>query len=441
MVQINEKPYDIVIVGAGISGTALTYVLSRYSNLKRIAVVEKYSKPAQVASRSSNNSQTLHTGDIETNYDLKKATTIKPRAEMTLKFIDTLKNKRTILKKMPKMVLGVGEDEVRRLKERVSEFKTLFSDIQLLDREGIAEIEPSLVEGRSESEQIAALYNKNGYAVNYEKLAEAFLAEAYKSDTQIDIFCGEEVLAIDKTEAGYTVETPERVLCTYSLGVDAGVYSLVLARSLGLGCDLSVLPTVGYFYHGPKVLNGKVYMMQKPGLPMAAVHGDSDIALGGKTRFGPRAGVIFWLELGKLKTFRDFLRSAGFPQVFKAYMCILRDWNLSKFMIVQNIYGLPFIGKRLFIKEINRIVPRLKAHDIQVARGTGGVRPQVINIKNESLEFGIGKVYGDKAIFNMTPSPGASIALYNAYEDGKKLVEMLGRKYSFDESKFSQELK
>lgn len=440
MQKIHSTPYDIVIIGAGVSGTALAYVLSKYSNMKRVAVVEKYSKPAQVASRSSNNSQTLHTGDIETNYDLKKAKIIKPRAEMTLKFIEKLQSKNSILRRMPKMVLGVGEDEVQILKARVKEFKPLFRDIQLLDRDGISKIEPSLVEGRSQREQIVALYNKNGYAVNYEKLSEAFLAEAKKSKTEVDLFCGEEVLEINKTQAGYTVRTAEQIFCAYSLGVDAGVYSLVLARSIGLGCDLSVLPTVGYFYHGPKILNGKVYMMQQPGLPMAAVHGDHDIALGGKTRFGPRAGVIFWLELGKLKTFNDFLRSAGFPQVFKAYMCILRDWNLSKFMIRQNIYGLPLIGKRLFIKEINRIVPSLKAHDIQVARGTGGVRPQVINIKNESLEFGIGKVYGDKAIFNMTPSPGASIALYNAYEDGKKLVEMLGKKYSFDEKRFKKEL-
>ena len=81
-----RKLYDLVIVGAGISGAALLYVLGKYSNIKSVAVIEKFPEPARVNSDSKNNSQTLHFGDIETNYTLEKARLVKEAAEMTRRY-------------------------------------------------------------------------------------------------------------------------------------------------------------------------------------------------------------------------------------------------------------------------------------------------------------------------------------------------------------------
>ncbi|MBI2591076.1 MAG: malate:quinone oxidoreductase, partial [Candidatus Brennerbacteria bacterium] len=53
------KKYDVLIIGGGVSGTALFYMLSKYTNISKIALVEKYNKVAQVNSRGRNNSQTL----------------------------------------------------------------------------------------------------------------------------------------------------------------------------------------------------------------------------------------------------------------------------------------------------------------------------------------------------------------------------------------------
>ena len=65
--------FDVVIVGGGISGCALTYLLSKYTDVKSIAVLEKYGSLAPLNSNARANSQTLHCGDIETNYKLEKA--------------------------------------------------------------------------------------------------------------------------------------------------------------------------------------------------------------------------------------------------------------------------------------------------------------------------------------------------------------------------------
>src|SRR3989338_9579044 len=75
-------PFDVVIVGAGVSGTALLYALARYGKFARIALVEKYENAATVNSHARNNSQTLHVGDIETNYSMEKVRELEPAASM-----------------------------------------------------------------------------------------------------------------------------------------------------------------------------------------------------------------------------------------------------------------------------------------------------------------------------------------------------------------------
>ena len=59
-----ENEYDVVIIGAGVVGTSALYMLSKYSNVGRILLLEKYGAPAPLNSDSHNNSQTLHFGDF-----------------------------------------------------------------------------------------------------------------------------------------------------------------------------------------------------------------------------------------------------------------------------------------------------------------------------------------------------------------------------------------
>ena len=35
--------HDVIIIGGGVSGTALLYTLSKYTNVKNIGLIEKYS--------------------------------------------------------------------------------------------------------------------------------------------------------------------------------------------------------------------------------------------------------------------------------------------------------------------------------------------------------------------------------------------------------------
>ncbi|KAA0444649.1 MAG: FAD-dependent oxidoreductase, partial [Candidatus Thioglobus sp.] len=72
-----QQHYQVIIVGGGVTGSALAYLLAQHSSLDNIALLDKYDGIAKVNSAAKYNSQTLHSGDIETNYSLEKAQQVR----------------------------------------------------------------------------------------------------------------------------------------------------------------------------------------------------------------------------------------------------------------------------------------------------------------------------------------------------------------------------
>jgi malate dehydrogenase (quinone) len=142
---MSQQIHQVAIIGGGVCGTALLYLLAEYSDVNDIVMIEKYDAVATVNSHGRNNSQTLHCGDIETNYTLDKASKVKAAAEMVVNYTATLDNRDHVIFKYPKMVIGVGEIECRQLRERFTIFRDHFTSMQLLEKEDIARIEPSVV--------------------------------------------------------------------------------------------------------------------------------------------------------------------------------------------------------------------------------------------------------------------------------------------------------
>ena len=130
----------------------------------------------------------------------------------------------------------------------------------------------------------------------------------------------------------------------------------------------------------------------------------------------------------------------GIISLFK----ILFDPIIFKYVLKNVFYDFPVIGKRLFVKEIKKIVPTLKYSDLEYKKGYGGIRPQVVNWKKMKLQMGDAKIYGENIIFNITPSPGASVCLKNAELDMRKILvffkENFGENYLFYEKKFKSDL-
>jgi malate dehydrogenase (quinone) len=224
--------YDVAIIGAGATGTATLYVLSRYTDVKRIAVIEKYSAPAQVNTRKDANSQTLHFGDIETNYTAEKAKNVSAASSMTARYLDAHADEK-IFKKSHKMVIAVGKKEVHELAKRYDEIKHIFPKLKKIGAKELAKLEPNVMKGRDPKEEILALYSPDGYVVDFGKISQSFISNAKTPGKTIDLHFSEKILSITKDGEYYVVAGNDLELRARTVVVAAGADSLLFAHKLG----------------------------------------------------------------------------------------------------------------------------------------------------------------------------------------------------------------
>jgi len=442
-----EDNYELLIVGGGISGSALFYEISQYTDIKNICLLEKYDEIATLNSNGTANSQTIHCGDIETNYTLEKAEKVKITAKMIEKYCLQYGYENKIMFKHQKMAIGIGYEECRFIVKRYEEFKELYPYLEVYDKKTLEEIEPSLIfdeNGKGRDEEIVGVGTANEYTtVNFKALSNTFIEKAKDNpNIKADVFFNSQVKNITKEDGLFIVTTKDNK--TYKakmVVVNAGAHSLYIAHKMGYGLDFGQLPVAGSFYKSNKmILKGKVYMVQNPKLPFAALHGDPDLLLDENTRFGPTALVLPKLERFRSGTYLDFLSTLRLDlNIIKIFKDLLKDKSIRNYILRNFLFEVPYFGKKAFIKDARKIVPSLQESDIEYADGFGGVRAQILDKKNQKLVLGEASIDTKEGIiFNMTPSPGATSCLGNAKRDVKLICEYLGK--NFDEKRFVNDL-
>ena len=441
---MSTNRYDLLIIGAGVSGSALLYLAARYTNIKHIGIIEKYAAPARVNSLSSNNSQTLHCGDIETNYTLEKALKVKRAASMLRNYAVAQPDSHHIIFKYSKMVLGVGAKECEKLRQRFEVFSPHYPNLRLLDKKSIAKIEPgvAMIGNKFRQDEVVALGSTNEYtAVNFEALARSFVRQSQLlQGKHVDVHYNEYVTHIKIEANRFLVETDGICYQTRALVVCAGGHSLKLAHDLGYGLHYSCLPVAGSYYFTPQLLNGKVYTVQNDALPFAAIHGDPDVLVPGATRFGPTAVILPILERYNLKTLPDFLQVFRFDRrVAKVLWDLVKVKDIRNYMLKNFLFEIPVIRRMLFLRDARKIVPSLRLRDLKFANRVGGIRPQLIDKEKRKLLLGEAKIdTGIGAIFNMTPSPGGTSCIENAELDLREIAKFLDA--TIDEDAFKRDL-
>ena len=496
---IDTELLDVLVVGGGVCGTALLFELARYTDLGRIALVERYDQLALVNSKATNNSQTIHCGDIETNYTLEKALRVKRTAEMIVHYaelLDSASRERCVFR-TPKMVLAVGEKECAVLRERFERFSPHFPAMELLEKHQIAEWEPAvaLVGGQLRSEQLLAIGIRRTYtAVDYGQLSESFLQQAQAAissanaeavdavkaqpafagrppmerpaiyepanpeleqppgeQRRLDLYLGTTVERIQPEGELFRVTLaptpgcqggsgqPSQLLARHVV-VNAGAHSLLMAQRMGFGMEYSCLPVAGSFYFTPDLLRGKVYTVQNDKLPFAAIHGDPDVGAAGKTRFGPTALLLPMLERYKPASFWQFLQVLRLDwAVLTVLWQLFRIADIRNYILKNILFELPWLRRWLFLTDARKIVPGMTIDQLSFAEGYGGVRPQLIDKRQRKLILGEASIEAMPGlVFNVTPSPGGTCCLGNAHRDLEAIVKRLG--CGFDRSGLEREL-
>ncbi len=427
-----NKLFDTAIIGGGVAGTSLLFTLARYTDVNNIILFEKYDEVSQLNSNPKSNSQTLHVGDIESNYSYEKAGKVKKASSMVANYIQNFDEVDSVGFRKDKMLLAVGKEEVAELKERYSKFKTLYPYLELWDKEFLAEFEPKLVEGREEP--ILAMGARGQITtVDYKKLSESFVQQALDTEKNIQMRYNEEVTKIEKNEDGtFTITSDTTNFRAKSVVVNAGAYSLLFAQSMGYGKEYAILPIGGsFFFTREKLLNSKVYTMQNPKLPFAAIHADPDCTQGWNTRFGPTAFALPKLERYHALHLKDLICALNIDKdVTKVYMSLFKDKTIRRYILKNFIEEIPLVGKEVFVQDAQKVIPSILVKDLKFAEGYGGMRPQIIDKKNHELLLGEAKIEEDGLVFNMTPSPGATSSLSIALSDALGVCKVIGANFN-----------
>jgi len=435
-----NKLFDTAIIGGGVAGTSLLFTLSRYTDLNNIILFEKYDEVSQLNSNPKANSQTLHVGDIESNYTYEKAGIVKRASSMVSNYIQNFDELNNSGFQRDKMLLAVGEKEVAELKERYTQFKTLYPYLELWDEKFLAEFEPKLLEGRKEP--ILAMGARGQITtVDYKKLSESFVQQSLDTDKNIQMRYNEEVTKIKRNEDGtFTITSDTTSFRAKTVVVNAGAYSLLFAQSMGYGKEYAILPIGGsFFFTKEKLLDSKVYTMQNPKLPFAAIHADPDMTQDWNTRFGPTAFALPKLERYHELHLKDLISALNIDKdVTKVYLNLFKDKTIRRYILKNFIEEIPLVGKEVFVHDAKKIIPSVQVKDLKFAEGYGGMRPQIIDKKNHELLLGEAKIEENGLIFNMTPSPGATSSLSIALSDAQNICNLLGS--NFDMVKHETEI-
>ena len=148
------------------------------------------------------------------------------------------------------------------------------------------------------------------------------------------------------------------------------------------------------------------------------------------------------LERGKHwfdKLTPDLFKLDMHKEIFQISYDLLSDSEIRNYVIRNIMFGLPYFGKRMFLKDAQKIIPSLKLHEVSFAEGYGEVRPQVLDRIQKKLIMGEKRIRTGKGMtFNMTPSPGATSCLQNSMVDVQEIAEYLG--VSFDKERFLRDL-
>lgn len=145
---------------------------------------------------------------------------------------------------------------------------------------------------------------------------------------------------------------------------------------MGYSLEFSCLSVAGNFYFTPKVFNGKVYTVQNDTLPFASIHGDPDVLIKGKTRFGPTALLLPLLERYYIGTFFEFLKVLRLnSHVLFVFLDLLKVNDVRNYIFRNFLFEIPILRRYFFLKSILKIISSLRLNDITFASGFGELSP------------------------------------------------------------------
>ena len=397
---MENKEYDVVIVGGGIVGlsTAMQLKGKRFPQWQ-VAVVEKEAELA--GHQTGHNSGVMHSG-IYYRPDSQKARFCVSGLQALLRFCE---ENEIEYEQCGKVIIATGEEELARL-QSLHERGTAngVPGLEMIGPERLNEIEPHVA-------GIQALWAPHTGIIDYQKVARAYAGRF--QDQGGDIFTSAPVRNVTRYPGGLALETPSGALKAKRVINCAGLYADRVAEMMGERVDVRIIPFRGeYFTLRPEshhLVKGLIYPVPDPKFPFLGVHYTRTIH--GQVEAGPNAVLALRRE-GYRKSDWNLGESWGtfsFPGFWKMSA---KYWKIGLEELRRSY------SKKLFVRDLQRLLPEIQEADL--APGGAGVRAQAVSRTGALLDdFHI--VQGRDAVHVLNaPSPGATSSL----AIGEHIVEL-----------------
>ena len=380
--------YDIAIVGGGIVGLSTAYKIQKKYPKLNLIIIEKEKELA--FHQTGRNSGVIHSGLYYTPGSYRAKNCVDGRIQL-VEFAKKHDIKHDVC---GKIVLAVNQKESEQLitLKKKGE-KNGLTNLEIIDMKKVKELEPY-------AEGVSALFVPQSGIIDYKgvtnKLAE--LIKEINPESRIETNC--EVLNIEDEKlfsTKGTINASHSIFC-------GGLFSDRLAIKDSLKLKMQIVGFRGDYYELEDTSKYKVknliYPVPNPEFPFLGVHFTR--MTDGSIECGPNAVFTFKREGYKKTDFnlKDSWDALTFSGTWKLF---INHWKFGL-----NEYRRAF-SKRLFLKELKKMIPSLTMEEIKVGRS--GVRAMALGNDGEVIEdFMI--VKNDKNIHILNaPSPAATACL------------------------------
>ena len=399
----SEEYFDFIVVGGGLVGTATAYKLSLKFPKRTIALVDK--EPELSRHQSGKNSGVIHSGIYYKPGSLKARNCLEGRKQL-VKFAETHGIDHEIC---GKLILATKNEELPLLSdiyERGVQNRT--PGIRYLSEKEIEDYEPF-------AKGIRAIWVPGAGIVDYPATAKKMADLMLSANSGNRLFLESEVDKIDRSASQVVMRFRDRstggakMMKASQVIVCAGLQSDRIARLDGLELAMQIVGFRGDYYELSREARHKVkhliYPVPDPRYPFLGVHFTPMV--GGEVECGPNAVFTFKREGYSRTSFdlRDSLQALSFRGTWRLFA---KNWTKGL-----EEYRRAF-SKRLFLHELQAMIPSLEARDILATRS--GVRAQAVSISGEMIDDFV--IRNNKSVIHVinAPSPAATACLAIADE-------------------------
>lgn len=400
---MNEKSFNIIVIGGGIIGTATALSLQKNSK-SNILLIESENKLA--SHQTGNNSGVIHSGLYYKPGSLKAKNCTEGR-ELLYKFCE---ENNIPHERCGKIVVATSDSELDTLDELYNRgVANGLTGIKKLSANEIKKREPH-------TSGIAGLFIPQTGIVDYSKVTNEYAKRFLSMGGKIETDC--KFLSMKISGSELIVSTNKGEYKTKFLVNCGGLYSDRIAKLCGVNPGLQIVPFRGEYYKLKKekeyLVKYLIYPVPDPRFPFLGVHFTR--MMKGGVEAGPNAVLAFKREGYSKKDFS----AADVAQMF----FYTGFWKMAS-----KYYKMGFgefyrsFSKKAFVSALQKLIPEIHEDDIET--GGAGVRAQALEPDGKLVDdFRIVEAKKMVHVLN-APSPAATASL----SIGKIIAELVKKKF------------